>query len=153
MRCRIRVATAVILLTVVSAVRADDTEIISTFDVDLERWRAEGGELAHRALDDDGGYIEITDTASRHSMAVVSPERFVGKGQEPKTSSRSDGVERNIRFESRRLALIYQWPGSIQYITQDHLQEWGVTFAKAVEAARSNLAQRQRPFEPSTRTR
>jgi uncharacterized protein YtpQ (UPF0354 family) len=72
------------------------------------------------------------------------------KGQEPKTSSRSDGVERNIRFESRRLALIYQWPGSIQYITQDHLQEWGVTFAEAVEAARGNLAQRQRPFEPST---
>ena len=40
------------------------------------------------------------------------------------------------------LALIYQWPGSIQYITQDHLQKWGVTFAQAVDAARRNLAQR-----------
>jgi hypothetical protein len=48
------------------------------------------------------------------------------------------------------LALIYEWPGSIQYITQNHLQKWGVTFAEAVEAARGNLAQRQQRFEASS---
>jgi hypothetical protein len=104
MRCRNPIAVAVLLQAVVAAARADDMEIISTFDVDLERWLAEGGELIHRARDDNQGYLEITDTASRASMAVLAPTQFTGN------LSRFDGG--TLRFDAREIATPTRGPWS-----------------------------------------
>ena len=101
---RVFVPIAVSLLTMVMAARADETDIISTFDLDIEQWQAEGGELIHRTRDADGGHVEITDTASQHSMAVLAPEQFTGN------LSRFDGG--TLRFDARQIAIPTRGPWS-----------------------------------------
>lgn len=104
MSYRVFVPIAVSLLTVVVAARADEAYIISTFDFDMERWQAEDGELTHRTQDAGGGHIEITDTASQHSMAMLAPEQFTGN------LSRFDGG--TLRFDAREIAIPTRGPWS-----------------------------------------
>jgi hypothetical protein len=91
-------------MTVVVAARADEADIITTFDLDMERWQAEGGELTHRAREADGGHLEITDTVSGGSMAVLAPEQFTGN------LSRFDGG--TLRFDACEIAIPTRGPWS-----------------------------------------
>ena len=42
--------------------------------------------------------------------------------------------------------LVYDLPESMQHVTQDNLDEWGVTLYEALEVARQNLAEKQFAF-------
>jgi uncharacterized protein YtpQ (UPF0354 family) len=50
-----------------------------------------------------------------------------------------------IVAEHLGLGLVYEWPSSMQYLTQNHLERWGVSFDEALGSARENLARRRRP--------
>jgi hypothetical protein len=78
MSCHVFVPIFVAVLPAAVSGQSHATDVVSTFDFDAERWQAEGGTLTHRSRDRAEGYIEITDTASQHSMAVIAPEQFAG---------------------------------------------------------------------------
>lgn len=71
--------TALLLLIGAAAkARSDDSKIISSFDVDLEDWKARGGQQTHQQGDPDhAGYLQIIDEDSSN-MTVAAPEQFTG---------------------------------------------------------------------------
>jgi hypothetical protein len=51
-----------------------------------------------------------------------------------------------ILGEDFAVGLVYDLPESMQSISQDHLDDWGVTFYEALEVARQNLQELQQAF-------
>ena len=71
-------AALVLLIGGAAMARTADSKIASSFDADLEGWKACGGQQAHQQGDPDhAGCLQITD-ADSSNMTVVAPEQFTG---------------------------------------------------------------------------
>jgi hypothetical protein len=71
-------AAVLLVIAVATNTHAVDPKIVSSFDADLEGWKARGGQQSRQEGDrDHRGYLQIIDGDSSN-MTVVAPEQFLG---------------------------------------------------------------------------